>query len=60
MNLYHAGVDESIQRRGVASAMVAVAFRYAREHDQRIIPTCPYVAHWVTQHPEERDLLEPM
>lgn len=42
---------------GVAGQIVQAACRYARARGARVVPTCPYIAWWFTQHPEEQDLL---
>ena len=42
---------------GVAGRIVEAACRHARANRARVVATCPYIAWWFTQHPEEQDLL---
>lgn len=42
---------------GVAGQIVQAACRHARAAGARVVPTCPYIAWWFSQHPEEHDLL---
>jgi predicted GNAT family acetyltransferase len=42
---------------GVAGQIVAAACRHARAMGARVVPTCPYIAWWFRQHPDQQDLL---
>ena len=42
---------------GVAGRIVEAACRHARAMGARVVPTCPYIAWWFSQHPEAQDLL---
>jgi predicted GNAT family acetyltransferase len=54
IDLQHTEVPPSDRNQGVASSLVQAAVAYARGHDLRVIPTCPYVRAWFRKHPEER------
>ncbi len=54
LDLQHTEVPRSAQGQGVSDALVRGALAYAREHDFRVIATCPYVQRWLRKHPEER------
>jgi predicted GNAT family acetyltransferase len=50
-------VSSRFRGTGVAGQIVQAACRHARSVGAKVVPTCPYIAWWFTQHPEERDLL---
>jgi uncharacterized protein len=54
IDLQHTEVPPSDQGHGVADELVRAALSYAREHELRVIATCPYVQVWLRRHPEER------
>lgn len=53
LDLQHTVVPEAARGAGVADALVRAAVTHARQHDVRLVPTCPYVAAWVQRHPGE-------
>ncbi len=55
--LAHTEVPTAAQGRGIASRLVHDALEYAREHQLRVIPTCPYVRAYLQRHPEFDDLV---
>lgn len=57
LDLVHTGVDPALRGRGIASALARAAFTYARRKNLKVLPTCPFLQHWLAQHPEERDLV---
>ena len=57
LDFRHTIVPPEARGQGVAEALVAAAFDYARESGQRVIPTCAYVRGWLADHPEARDLI---
>ena len=57
LDLQHTIVPPAEQGSGVGSSLVEHAFRYAREHDRKIIPSCAFVQSWLEEHPEQRDLI---
>jgi predicted GNAT family acetyltransferase len=58
IDLRHTGVPKSGRGHGVADALAAAAFAYARAEGLRVIPTCPFVQGWLGRHPEGRDLID--
>lgn len=58
LDLQHTVVPPAAQGRGVGESLVRAAIGHAREHGERVIPTCPFVEHWLAEHPEESDLVE--
>jgi len=50
-------VPEALQGRGLASILIKAALADVRRRGLRIIAECPFVAHYIERHPEERDLL---
>ena len=57
LDLQHTVVPEGARGRGVGDALVRAAIDHARRHEYRIIPSCPFVDAWLTDHPDARDLL---
>jgi predicted GNAT family acetyltransferase len=57
MMLVHTEVPQQLEGRGIASAMVKEAFRYAADNGLDVLPVCSYVRTWVQRHPEVERLL---
>lgn len=57
LDLQHTLVPEAARGDGVGEALVQAALDHARARHQRIIPSCPFVASWIEQHPEAADLV---
>ena len=57
MILPHTLVPEAFEGRGVASALAKAALGYARSHDLKVIPTCPFMSGYIKKHPEWRDIV---
>lgn len=55
--LPHTLVPESFEGRGVGSALAKAALGYARKHELKVIPLCPFIAAYITKHPEWHDLV---
>lgn len=54
IDLLHTEVSAGLRGRGVAGELVRAALAYAREHDLRVVPSCPYVRRYLDEHPDER------
>jgi predicted GNAT family acetyltransferase len=57
LDLQHTVVPEEERGRGVGESLVRAAFDHARQHHQRVIPSCPFVASWLEEHPEAQSLV---
>lgn len=57
MILPHTVVPEAFEGKGVASALAKGALGYAREHDLKVIPTCPFMSAYIKKHPEWHDIV---
>lgn len=57
LDLLHTIVPPAEQGRGVGAELVEHALRYAREHDYRVVPSCPFIQRWLGEHPEYDDLV---
>ena len=58
IDIEHVIVEPAFEGRGLAGQLVAAMFDDAREHGDRIIPTCSYAAAWARRHPDQIDLLD--
>ncbi|HEY2555771.1 MAG TPA: GNAT family N-acetyltransferase [Diaminobutyricibacter sp.] len=58
IDFYHTEVDPERREGGLASILVQSALDDVRDNsDRRLVASCPYVRHWLREHPEYRDLL---
>jgi len=57
LELYSTFVPEQDRGHGIAGRLVEAVLGYAREEGRRVIPTCPYIAHWLREHPEHAELV---
>lgn len=57
IDLQHTIVPHAAQGNGVGSHLVEAAMRHARDEGLRVVPSCPFVKHWMDEHPESADLL---
>ena len=53
----HTEVDESCEGRGFGSRLAAAALDDARRAELEVVPLCPFIAHYIDQHPEYEDLV---
>jgi len=58
LDLIHTEVPRALRGRGIGSALVREAMAHARRGGYRVIPSCPFIARWLEDHPEERDLVD--
>ena len=53
----HTEIDEERREKGMASQLVQEALDDVRAHsERRVVASCPYVRHWLREHPEYQDL----
>ena len=57
IDLQHTGVPAGERGHGVAAALAAAAFEYARREGLRVVPTCRFVRAWLGRHPDQRDIV---
>ena len=53
----HTEVPPDERGQGVASVLIGGALQRVREVGQKVVPLCPFVDAYITNHPEEQDLL---
>lgn len=56
--MMHTVVPEALQGKGIASALAAEAFAFAKESKKKVMVYCPFVAKYIKKHPELRDQLD--
>jgi len=57
MIIEHTEVDESLEGKGVGKQLVATAVEYARTHNLKIIPLCPFTKKVIDRTKEFQDVL---
>jgi predicted GNAT family acetyltransferase len=55
--LLHTEIDERFEGRGLGSQLIRAALDGERERGQHVEPRCPFVARFITRHPEYGDLV---
>ena len=58
LNLIHTIVPPALQGQGIAALLVKAAMNYAREHQLKVIPSCPYIPVYLERHPEDKELVD--
>jgi len=53
----HTEVDESCEGRGFGSRLAAAALEDARSKGLEVVPLCPFIAHYIENHPEYEELV---
>lgn len=53
----HTEVVEALQGEGAGKQLVEAAVKYAREHNKKILPICPFVKKVIDETPEFQDVL---
>lgn len=56
----HTEVDPSLRGRGLGARLVRGALDDVRARGRRVIPACSYVARFIEENPDYRDLLTPV
>jgi len=57
MIIEHTEVDDSLGGKGVGLQLVHTAVDYARTHNMKIVPLCPFAKSVFDKKPEFRDVL---
>lgn len=50
--LVHTEVPEELQGQGIGSELVQGAMNHAKEKGLKVLPYCPFVAAYLSRHPE--------
>ena len=53
----HTETDPERQGQGLGGALVQGALDDARSRGFGVVPQCPFVAHWISEHPAYADLV---
>jgi uncharacterized protein len=57
IHLTHTFVYPDRREHGLAASFVSTVLGIVRSTSYRLVPDCPYVAHWLTENHEFDDLL---
>ncbi|GGL04543.1 N-acetyltransferase [Salinibacterium xinjiangense] len=56
--LTHTEIDPARRETGLGGELVRGALNLIRaDTDYRVVPSCPFAAEWISEHPEYDDLL---
>uniref|UniRef100_A0AC34Q602 Protein NATD1 n=1 Tax=Panagrolaimus sp. JU765 TaxID=591449 RepID=A0AC34Q602_9BILA len=60
LDLFHTEVPPEHRGKGYGAALVKEAFKYAKENNYKVIPSCSYVEKYAREQatPEEKRLVE--
>lgn len=58
VDFVHTEVDDAYGGQGLAGGVVEFALADVRAQGKRIIAHCPYVAKWISKHPEYDDITD--
>jgi uncharacterized protein len=53
----HTETDPRFRGQGIAGRLIQASLEAARERHLGVLPYCPYVRRWITEHPEDVDLV---
>ncbi len=53
----HVYVPPEYRNKGIAAELTRTALEYAREQGFSVIPSCPYVEHYLSRYPEFEDVV---
>jgi len=55
----HTQTDDRFRGHGLGGRLVRSSLDAARERHLSVLPYCPFVKSWITEHPEYADLVPP-
>lgn len=58
ITLVHTEVPESLEGKGVASALIEKALELIEKQGLKLIPECPFVRTYLKRHPEWKRILD--
>ncbi|MEV0214852.1 GNAT family N-acetyltransferase [Micromonospora sp. ALFpr18c] len=53
----HTEVDPAFEGRGIGSTLARAVMDDARARRRTVVPICPFLAEWLTKHPEYEDIV---
>jgi len=53
----HSEVDRSFRGQGLANELARRTLDQLRERGVKVVPVCPFFAHYVSEHPEYDDII---
>lgn len=53
----HTEVDERFEGEGIGSELAAGVMEFAREEGVKILPSCSFIRHYMSEHEDTHDLL---
>ncbi len=56
----HTEVPESLEGRGIGSALARGALDDVRAQGKQVIPLCPFIAAFIRRHPEYLEIVSPV
>ncbi len=57
IDLYHTYTPPQLRGRGLAGKVVEFAFKYAKENNLKVIPSCPFIPHFLEKNPQYNELV---
>ncbi len=57
LDLVHTEVPPALEGKGFGKALAEAALSYARAERKKVMPSCPFVKHYVESHPEYASLI---
>lgn len=55
--LVHTIVPPSLEGQGIGTALAKYSLEFARRNSLRVVPSCPFIAAYIDEHPEYRELV---
>ena len=57
IDLYHTYTDPDLRGKGLAALVVRAAFKFAKENNLKVVPTCSYVQAFIKRNDEYSELI---
>jgi uncharacterized protein len=57
LNLTHTEVPPEFEGKGVGSRLVKQTLEQIKAEGAKIVPSCPFIANYIDQHPEYKSLI---
>lgn len=59
IELFHTEIPEPLRGNGLATMLTEHVLNYAKDNHLLIIPYCPFISHYIDQHPEWKQYIKP-